>query len=119
MAVLYTKVYTSNLLRMLRNLLLCSYWRDILQNRGYNIQNMHSKIHLRVEETLTDLTRHILMCKVTKCLYKSSFIETQTPLNLLFQRAVFKHTCGRRVTAAKVSTVWHQSTAGLWVARGA
>lgn len=43
MAVLHLKVYTSNLLRMLRNLLLCSYRRDILQNHGYNIQNMHPK----------------------------------------------------------------------------
>ena len=43
MAVFHIKVYTSNLLRMLRNLLLCSYRRDFLQNHGYNIQNMHPK----------------------------------------------------------------------------
>jgi hypothetical protein len=62
MAVLYTKVYTSNLLRMLRNLL--------------------EETLTLLEETLTDLTRHILMCKVTKCLYKKLFYRDTNPTQL-------------------------------------
>jgi hypothetical protein len=40
------------------------------------------KIHRRVEETLTDLTRHILMYKVTKCLYKKLFYRDTNPTQL-------------------------------------
>jgi hypothetical protein len=40
------------------------------------------KIHRRVEETLRDLTRHILMCKVTKCLNKKLFHQDTNPSQL-------------------------------------
>jgi hypothetical protein len=57
------------------------------------------KIHRRVEETLTDLTRHILMCKVTKCLYKKLFYQDTNPTQVTVSACGFQ---------TQVRSAWHR-----------